>query len=106
MNDFNYYSIKSIVSDNISLRSSGIEVNKELNLQRLKCQTLSIHKYCSGEPDPNQPGHREPVYRVSRRPLGSQHLGAQSARHHRAHGAPRVAGGDLRPLPPPHHPQL
>lgn len=65
-----------------------------------------MSKYCSGESDPNQPGHREPVYRVSRRPLGSQHLGAQSARHHRAHGAPRVAGGDLRPLPPPHHPQL
>ena len=65
-----------------------------------------MRKYCPGESDPDQPGHSEPVHRVSRRALGAQHLGAQPARHHRHQGAPRVAGGDLRPLPPPDHPQL
>ena len=65
-----------------------------------------MRKYCPGESDPDQPGHSEPVHCVSRRALGSQHLGAQPARHHRHQGAPRVARGDLRPLPPPDHPQL
>ena len=39
MNNFNFYSIKSIVSDNMSLRSSGIEVNEDLKIQRLKSST-------------------------------------------------------------------
>ena len=36
-----------------------------------------------GEPDPDQPGHRESVHPVSRRALDPQHLGAESARHQR-----------------------